>query len=336
MSNQNKAVLLARRPESKLTLDDFEIVERQMPVLENNQFLIKNHYFSLDAGFRQWMNEDSADNYLPAMQLGEPVQSIVFGEVVESNNPDYPAGVMVMGRTGWESYSVADGSDLMSIIQPDPSVPVFEYLSALGPAGMTAYFGVTDIGKVKAGDVFVINAAAGGVGCYAGQIAKMLGCKVIGIAGGDEKCNILKAEYGFDEAINYKSEQGLEAQLECLLPNGADVVFDNVGGEMLSVLLGHLAENARIVMCGAISQYGGEEIGIRNMWQLVTKRARAEGFMFSDYYDRAGEAASFLANALQTGQVKSAINMSEGIESVAQAFIDMIDGRGVGKCLVKL
>lgn len=338
MTQMNTRVLLARRPAVHLVAADFEVDTQPLGSIGDGQFMIKNLYLSLDAGFRQWMNEDSGDNYLASMPLGEPVQSIIMGTVIESRNPDYPEGTIVMGRAAWEQYSIADGSDLMSIIEPDPAVELHEYLCSLGPSGMTAYFGIMDIGQPKAGDVFVINAAAGGIGCIAGQIAKAEGCSTVGIAGGAAKCDWLQDTLGYDQVIDYKSSEPLDQQLQKILPGGMDIVYDNVGGAMLGTMLGHLAENARVVLCGAVSQYereGGHE-GVVNMWELITKRARAEGFMFSDYVDRFPEATHYITDMLKAGSLVSPVNWSDDIASTGQAFIDMLAGHNLGKCLVKL
>lgn len=338
MSQMNTRVLLARRPADQLVAEDFAVDTQPLGSVAEGQFMIKNRFLSLDAGFRQWMNEGSDDNYLASMPLGEPVQSIIMGEIVESKNADYPVGSIVMGRTAWEQYSIVDGSDLMSILEPDPGVELHEYLCSLGPSGMTAYFGIMDIGQPKQGDLFVINAAAGGIGCIAGQIAKAEGCTTVGIAGGTDKCNWLKQTLGYDKTIDYKSAEPLENQLQQVAPEGMDIVYDNVGGVMLSTMLGQLAENARIILCGAVSQYerdGGHE-AVGNMWELITKRARAEGFMFSDYIDRYPEAMDYITGMLKSGSLVSPVNWSDGIESTGQAFIDMLAGNNLGKCLVRL
>ena len=338
MTQMNTRVLLASRPGAHLVAADFEVDSQPIGPINEGQFLIKNTYLSMDAGFRQWMNAGSDDNYLASMPLGEPVQSIIMGEVVESRHSDYPVGSVVVGRTAWEEYSVADGSDLMSIIEPDPELALHEYLCSLGPSGTTAYFGLMDIGQPKAGDVFVINAAAGGIGAIAGQIAKAEGCVTVGIAGGATKCNWLRDTVGYDRVIDYKSTVPLAEQLQAVVPEGADIVYDNVGGAMLGTLLGNLAENARVILCGAVSQYerlDGHE-GVDNMLELITKRARAEGFMFSDYVDRYPEAIDYITAMLKAKSLVSPVNMFHGIETAGQAFIDMLEGKNLGKCLVKL
>ena len=338
MTQMNTRVLLARRPAAQLVVADFEVDTQPLGSVGEGQFMVKNTYLSLDAGFRQWMSEGSGDNYLSSMPIGEPVQSIIMGTVVESRHADFPEGSIVMGRTAWEQYSIADGSDFMSIIDPDPAVELHEYLCSLGPSGMTAYFGIMDIGEPKAGDLFVINAAAGGIGCIAGQIAKAEGCSTVGIAGGAAKCEWLQETLGYDQVIDYKSSETLEQQLQRVAPDGMDIVYDNVGGPMLGTMLGQLAENARVILCGAVSQYereGGHE-PVANMWELITKRAKAEGFMFSDYVDRYPEAINYITDMLKAGSMVSPVNWSEGIETTGQGFIDMLAGNNLGKCLVKL
>lgn len=338
MSQMNTRVLLARRPADQMVAADFAVDTQPLGTVGEGQFMIKNRYLSLDAGFRQWMNEGSGDNYLASMPLGEPVQSIILGDVVESRNADYPVGSIVMGRTAWEQYSIVDGSDLMTILQPDDGIEMHEYLCSLGPSGMTAYFGIMDIGQPKQGEVFVINAAAGGIGCIAGQIAKAEGCTTVGIAGGSEKCHWLKDTLGYDQVIDYKAGHSLGEQLQQVAPNGMDIVFDNVGGSMLSTMLGHLAESSRIILCGAVSQYdkeGGHD-AVGNMWELITKRARAEGFMFSDHIDRYPEGIDYITSMLRAGTLVSPVNWSEGIESTGQAFVDMLAGKNFGKCLIRL
>jgi NADPH-dependent curcumin reductase len=330
-------VVLSSRPDGVLKTDNFQLLEGNCPSIGEGQFLIKNSYLSLDAGFRQWMNEGASDNYLSAMPLGEAVQSIALGEVVESRHPDYPVGVHVVGRTAWETYSIADGSDLMTIVDVGNGVTEEHHLSVLGPSGMTAYFGLRDIGKVKAGDTVLVSAAAGGVGSLVGQMAKILGCRTIGISSSDKKCKWLTTDLQYDDVINYNSEPGLDKSIKALAPDGVDVYFDNVGGEMLDTVLPHLALKARVVLCGAISQYDDDShAGVRNMWELITKRARAEGFMFSDYVDDYEDAATVISQWVAEGKLNAPVSLTHGISTTAAAFCDMLTGKNLGKSLVKL
>lgn len=335
---KNQKVVLSSRPEGELKAGNFQLLDCDMPSLSDGQFLIKNHYLSLDAGFRQWMNEGASDNYLEAMPLNESVQSIVLGEVVESRHADYAVGAFVVGRTAWERYSVADGSDLMTCIELGSGVSAEHHLSVLGPSGMTAYFGLTDIGRAKRGDTVLVSAAAGGVGSLVGQMAKILGCRTIGISSSDEKCQWLKSELRYDDVINYKSEPGLAQSIQELAPDGVDVYFDNVGGEMLDTVLPHLALKARVILCGAISQYdaSGKHAGVHNLWELITKRARAEGFMFSDYVDDYEEASAVIGQWIAEGKLNAPVSITDGIATTAAAFCDMLAGKNLGKSIVRL
>lgn len=332
-----KHVVLKSRPDVRLTPDNFEVTTSTLPELQDGQFLIRNSLLSLDAGFRQWMDEGASDNYLQAMPLGQPVQSIVLGIVEASKNTDYPAGTCVMGRTAWESHSIADGSDLMTIIEPEKGIPLEEYLAALGPSGLTAYFGLFDIGMPKEGDVVLVSAAAGGVGSLVGQMSKIAGCTTIGISSSEEKCQLLRDRLHYDLSINYRAEGGLEAGLNAVAPEGIDIYFDNVGGSMLNTAMAHLRMNARLVLCGAIAQYEADKReGVYNLWELITKRARAEGFMFSDYVNRYGEAITQIAEWIKAGKLSSLLNISDGIESTGKAFCDMLQGKSQGKSLIRL
>ncbi|MCK9564299.1 MAG: NADP-dependent oxidoreductase [Bacteroidales bacterium] len=335
---QNSQIVLSSHPSGSLTVDNFRLVEAPLAALEEGQFLIENRYLALDAGFRQWMNAGSGDNYLPAMPLGKAVQSIVLGQVVDSRHADYPVGTTVMGRTAWEQYSIADGSDLMTIIDAEADIPLHEYLCALGPAGMTAYFGLLDIGNPSAGETVVVSAAAGGVGAIVGQIAAIKGCRVLGITSSEDKAAWLRDELGYHGTLNYRREPGLLTQLEEQVPAGMDILFDNVGGAVLDTCMQHLAEGARLVLCGAISQYDhtGQHEPVHNLWQLITKRARAQGFMFSDYIDRYPDAMAEMASWIRAGKLKSPVTISTGIESTAAAYCDMLTGKSRGKCLVRL
>lgn len=334
----NQQILLSSRPTDSLGPEHFTLAERPLPALENGQFLVENLYLSLDAGFRQWMNEGASDNYLTAMPLDQAVQSIVLGRVVESRNPAFTPGMTVMGRTAWEQYSIADGTDLMTVIETAADIPLHEYLCALGPSGMTAYFGLIDIGQVKAGDNVLVSAAAGGVGSVVGQIARIKGCRTVGITSSDKKCAWLREELRYDAAINHRAAEGLLAQIQREFPTGIDIFFDNVGGEILDTAMQHLALKARIVLCGAISQYDktGQHSGAHHLWELITKRARAEGFMFSDYVERYPAAMEDISGWIRQGKLKSPAVIVDGIENTAQAFCDMLTGHNMGKCLVRL
>lgn len=335
---KNKQVVLAARPQAVMKVTDFALQEVEVPPLEPGQYLIQNQYLSMDAGFRKWMNEGADDNYLKTMEIGSPVQSMILGHVIESRNSEFPEGTVVMGRTLWENFSVAGSEDFVTRLDHDDSLPLSEYVSTMGPTGMTAYFGFFDVGKPQAGEEVLVSAAGGAVGSIVGQLAKLTGCRTVGITSSDEKCAWLINTLGYDAAINYNAQEGLAAQIERELPNGFDIYFDNVGGSMLDVALQHMKEYARIVLCGAISQYDkmDRQTGIFNMWEFITKRATARGYMFTDYIEHYPAALEKIGSWVRTGKLKTVINTYHGIEEVPKAFCDMINGANRGKNIVEL
>jgi NADPH-dependent curcumin reductase CurA len=335
---KNKQIVLAARPEGTVKITDFALHEADLPPLEPGQYLIRNQYLSMDAGFRKWMNEGAGDNYLTAMEVGDPVQSMILGHVVESRNPDFPEGTVVMGRTSWECFSIAGSDDFVTRLDHDGSLPLHEYISTLGPTGMTAYFGLFDVGQPKAGEEVLVSAAGGAVGSIVGQLAKIAGCRTVGMTSSDEKCRWLIDTLGYDAAINYKAPQGLAAQIERELPNGLDIFFDNVGGSVLDAAMQHMKEYARLVLCGAISQYDDmdERAAVYNMWELIPKRAMAKGYLFTDYVEEYPAAIAELSSWVRQGKLKTVINTYDGIEQAPKAFCDMMTGVNRGKNIVEL
>jgi NADPH-dependent curcumin reductase len=331
-----KAVVLHKHPNGTIQESDFAVADVPKPVLKEGFFITRNSVISLDAGFRAWMNAGAGDNYLQGMQIGDPVQSIVLGEVVESANSDYPVGTIVNARTAWEEYSLLDGSDLCAPLEPASDLPLAEYMATLGPTGMTAWVGLFEIGKPQANDVVVVSAAGGAVGTVVGQLAKAAGCRTIGLTSSAEKAQWLVESVGFDAAISRESDPDLLTALLREAPDGINLFFDNVGGAVLNDAMGHLAENARLVLCGAISQYETAPQSVTNCWELITKRARMEGFMFSDYADQFPAILADLEQRMRDGTLKSFDQQYVGIEKTAQAFCDMMQGRSRGKCLVVL
>lgn len=334
----NRRVLLARYPEGLPREDDFALDEAQIPALREGEFLIRNLYLSLDAGFRQWMRAGAGDNYLSAMPLGEPVMSITLGRVEESRNPRFRVGDHVLARHAWEEFSVSDGSDFTEPFTPDPDLPLHYYAGILGPTGLTAYFGLMDIGQPQAGETVVVSAAGGAVGSVAGQIAKALGCRTIGLTSSDEKARWLETEVGYDLGINYNGPTGLPEALRDSAPDGIDIYFDNVGGATLDAVMGNLRVGARIILCGMVANYHDETPppGPRNMWEAITKRATLKGFMFTDHQDRFGEALTRMREWLAAGQLVSFDQIHDGIESTPAAFCGMFRGANLGKALVRL
>lgn len=335
--SENRSIVLKRHPTGEIVPEDFALRSGPVPEPSAGAFVTRNLVLSMDAGFRQWMNEGAGDNYLPGMALETPVQSIVLGRVVASEHPDYPVGTIVNARTAWEDYSLLDGSDLCSPLEVDPGVPLEEYMATLGPTGMTAYFGLLDIGRPVAGEVLLVSAAGGAVGTVVGQLGRLRGCHCIGLTSTEEKARWLVEEVGYHAAISRERYPDLPTALREAAPEGLDIVFDNVGGKVLDAALGHLRERARLVLCGAIAQYERDEPEpVFNTWELITKRATASGFMFSDYVDRFDVAMGELEGYLKAASLKGFLNVYEGLEQTPQAFCDMMRGRSRGKCLVKL
>ena len=329
----NRQFLLAKRPVGAATRDTFTF--QQVPVVQpkDGQILVKNEYLSLDPAMRGWMNEGKS--YIPPVALGDVMRALGVGKVVASAHPGFAVGDYVNGALGVQDYFVGEPRGFYKV---DPKlVPLPVYLSALGMTGMTAYFALLDVGAPKAGDTVVISGAAGAVGSIAGQIAKLKGCRVVGIAGGQEKCARLVDEFGFDGTIDYKSEDVL-AGLKRECPQGVDVFFDNVGGDILDAVLSRLNFKARVIICGAISQYNNKEAvkGPANYLSLLVNRARMEGFVVMDYADRYAAAGQEMAGWLLKGQLKSKEHIVEGLESFPESLAKLFSGENHGKLVLKV
>ncbi len=331
-----RAVVLTSFPDGPVCETDFSLVCQPAADCPKGYFRTKNRFFSLDAGFRQWMSAGAGDNYLQGMQIGDPVQSIVLGEVIESNHQSYPVGTLVSARTAWEEYSILDGNDLCSALTVSKRIPLHQYMSILGPTGMTAWIGLYKVGQPRSGETVVVSAAGGAVGSVVGQLAKIHGCHVIGLTSTRAKADWLESDVGYDQVIDRETNPDLPIALGELAPQGVNVFFDNVGGYVLDAIMGQLSERARLVICGAISQYEGPIEPLRNTWELVTKRARMEGFMFSDYVETFPEIAADLESKLARGEIRSFDELYYGIEQTPKAFCDMMHGKSRGKCIVQL
>ncbi len=337
MTPVNRSVVLQRYPRGAIAPNDFALRESPVPEPSDGQFVLRNLILSMDAGFRQWMNAGAGDNYLPGMQLEAPVQSIVLGQVCASRHPGFPAGAVVSARTAWESYSLLDGSDLGACLDIDPEVPLAEYMATLGPTGMTAFFGLRDIGQPRQGDIVLVSAAGGAVGTVVGQLAKLQGCHCLGTTSSEAKARWLEDEVGYDRVLSRERYPDLASALAEHAPKGLDIVFDNVGGRVLDAALGNLREGARIVLCGAIAQYESETPEpVFNTWELITKRAIAQGFMFSDYAEHFPAATRELEAYMKAGQLRGFMKVYNGLDQAPQAFCDMMQGLTRGKCLVQL
>ncbi|HUV13501.1 MAG TPA: NADP-dependent oxidoreductase [Acidobacteriota bacterium] len=331
---KNRMWCLASRPVGLAKTSDFTWSEVAVPEVMPGQLRVRNVYLSLDPTNRGWINPNPT--YMPPVQIGEVVRGLGLGVVEESRNPSFNEGDLVQGLLGWQVYQVSDGEGLSSVPR-SPSLPLTAYLGALGHIGLTAYFGLLDIGKPKAGETLVVTAAAGAVGSLVGQIGKMKGCRVVGIAGSDEKCNWLKEDLGFDSTINYKSAN-IEEALREACPDGIDVDFENVGGRILDTILGQINLRARIVVCGLISQYNATRpvAGPYNFPNVLIRRARVEGFIVLDYLDRSSEALSEMAEWLVSGKLKYRVEVVQGVESAPTALNKLFDGSHTGKLIVQV
>ncbi|MFZ6712218.1 NADP-dependent oxidoreductase [Undibacterium sp. TC9W] len=334
MNAINSQFKLAARPQGNVKASDFNHVKEQLRDLQAGEVLIKNLYISLDPAMRGWMNE-SKNSYMPPVAIGEVMRALAVGQVVESNNPKFAVGEHVSGILGMQEYAYSDGNGISKV---DPKLaPLPLYLSTLGMPGMTAYFGLLEVGQPKEGDTVVISGAAGAVGTIVGQIAKIKGARVVGIAGGADKVRYLTEELGFDAAIDYKSED-VSAALKQHCPKGIDVYFDNVGGDILDAALAQLAFGARVVICGAISQYNNTTPikGPSNYLNLMVKRATMKGVMVSDFYPRAMEAAMVMGGWIMSGKLKSREDIVEGLENFPETFQKLFTGENNGKLILKV
>jgi len=329
----NKKITLASRPVGMPKESDFKLVEA--PVLQPNagEMVVKSLYISVDPYMRGRMND--AKSYAAPVEIGAVMVGGVVGEVIESNNPKFGVGDIVQGEFGWQAYTITNGKGVRKI---DPSIaPISTSLGILGMPGLTAYFGLLDIGQPKAGETVVVSGAAGAVGSIVGQIAKIKGCRVVGIAGDDAKVKYVVDELGFDAAFNYKTTKNYVEKLKELCPKGIDVYFDNVGGPITDAVIPLLNTHARISVCGQISQYNVEkpETGPRWLWALIVKQARVEGFLVFQFADRFLQASAEMAQWIKDGKLKYKEDIVEGIENLPKAFIGMLQGDNTGKRLVK-
>ncbi len=334
--NTNRQWLLAKRPHGIVTKENFQYTESPIPEPSDGQVLVRNLLLSFDPTQRGWMED--RESYLPPVQIGEPMRAGSIGQVIESNNPDFAKGDLVQTTGGWQDFLVvAPGEGVMGLTKVPEGIEPELMLSALGVTGLTAYFGLLDLGEPKAGETVLVSGAAGATGSVAGQIAKIKGCRVIGIAGGPEKCKWLIDEAGFDEVIDYKNED-VETRITETCPNKVDIFFDNVGGDILEAALNHINMKARVILCGGISNYNATEPvpGPANLMNLVIMRARMEGFIVIDYMHRAGEAIAELMGWIQADQLKYQVDLQEGFENIPDTLNRLFTGKNLGKQLLKI
>jgi len=330
----NKQITLAARPSGMPKPADFKLIESPVPEPRPGEFVVRILYVSVDPYMRGRMND--VKSYAPPVQIGDVMGAGAVGKLIASQNPQFQAGDFVEGFFGWQQYAVSNGTGVRKI---DPSLaPVSTALGVLGMPGLTAYFGLLDIGKPRAGETVVVSGAAGAVGSLAGQIAKIQGCRAVGIAGSDQKVAWLRDELGFDAAFNYKTTTNWTAKLAELCPKGIDVYFDNVGGAITDAVFPLINVGARIVVCGQIAMYNADkpETGPRLLWNLIVKQARAEGFLVFQFASRYAEGLKQMAEWLKTGKLKYREQFVDGIENTPRAFIGMLQGENTGKQLVRV
>ena len=329
---KNRQWLLAQRPDGAIKDSDFKLIETDVPTPGEGEVLVRTLMLSCDPTQRGWI---ARDTYLPAVKIGEVVRSLGAGRVVASNHPDFAVGDVVSGLVGWQDHVVMNPRGQLNKLPP--GAPLELAMGALGLTGLTAYFGLLDVGRPVAGETVVVSGAAGATGSVVGQIAKIKGCRAIGIAGGAEKCRWLTEEAGFDATIDYKSEN-VAARLKELCPKGIDIFFDNVGGDILDAALARLAMRGRVVLCGGIAHYNATEPppGPKNYLNLVVQRGRMEGFLVLDYMSRAGEAIAALAGWVQAGKIKHKVDVQHGLENAPATLRRLFEGRNDGKQLLRV
>ena len=331
----NRQIVLKRRPVGVPEPEDFEGRQSAIPSPQAGEVLLKNLYLSIDPAIRGWMSD--ARSYLPPIAIGDPVRSGTLSQIVESKVEGWPVGQIVQALGTWESYSVVPEGQLHGRVETIEGIALPSMLSVLGGNGLTAYFGLLEVGRPNEGETVLVSAAAGGVGSIAGQIARIKGCRAVGLTGSDEKCAWLTDELGYHAAVNYKTAD-LKVALKEACPRGVDVFFDSVGGEILDTVLTRLNRRGRVALCGAISQINATELppGPRNYLQLLAKSARMEGFTTLDFSRRYDEARADLARWSREGKLHYRDEIVEGIEQAPSHLLRLFSGEHRGKLMVKL
>lgn len=329
----SKTILLDQRPVGMPKLSDFKFVTETVPEISDGEILLETLYVSVDPYLRGRMND--VKSYIPAFELNQPISSGIVAKVLSSKSENFSAGDYVTGMLPWKERQVSDGQGLMKV---DPEgAPLSAFLGVLGLTGLTAYLGLMEIGKPKAGETLVVSGAAGAVGSIVGQIGKILGMRVIGIAGSDEKINMIKSDFGYDEGINYNTTENMVEALGQYCPEGIDVYWDNVGGRISEAVLFHINKFARLIQCGAISMYNDTQfpksISVHSF--LVRNSALMQGFIVFDYQAKYPEAILKLSQWLQEGKLKNVETIREGFDTIPQAFLDLFQGKNKGKMIIK-
>ncbi|QFZ85727.1 zinc-binding dehydrogenase [Variovorax paradoxus] len=334
----NKQIHLDNRPEGEAVASNFKLVTSETPALQDNQVLVRHHFMSLDPYMRGRMND--AKSYAQPQPLGQVMQGGTVGEVVESKHPKYAVGDKVVGFGGWQEYSVVDGSQPGALKKVDTThVPLSHYLGAVGMPGVTAWYGLVKIIAPKAGETVVITAASGAVGSAFGALAKARGCRVVGIAGGPDKCKYVTDELGFDACIDYRQHpdvKTMSAALKEACPHGIDGYFENVGGYIFDAVLLRTNAFARVALCGMIAGYDGAPLPLANPALILINRLKIEGFIVSEHMEVWPEALTELGTLVGTGKLKPRESVAQGIEAAPEAFLGLLKGKNFGKQLVKL
>jgi len=332
MSSTYQRIVLASRPQGNVRADNFRLETLPLPEIKDGEVLVRNHFLSLDPYMRGRMEETKS--YAAPQPLNETMIGGTVGEIIASKNPRFAVGDKVLGMLGWTEVAVSDGALLRRLDAASP-IPLSAYLGAVGMPGLTAWYGLTQIMQPKAGETVVVSAASGAVGSVVGQLAKQMGCRVVGIAGGAEKCAYVVNELGFDACVDYKAGK-LDADLAAATPDGIDAVFENVGGDVFDASLARMNPFGRIAMCGMISGYNGEPIAIKNARAFLTMRLTMRGFIVSEHMDLWPQGLKELGTLVATGKLKFRESIAEGIAQAPDAFIGLLKGQNFGKQLVKL
>jgi NADPH-dependent curcumin reductase CurA len=330
----NKQIRLASRPKGWVSERNFRVTEESVAEPGDNQVLVRNIFMSVDPYMRGRMNDTKS--YVPPFQTGEVMQAGVVGQIVSSNNQNFAEGDFVTGMLGWENYSISDGTQLRKV--PSGPAPLSYYLGILGMPGMTAYIGLFKVADAQPGETVFVSAASGAVGSVVGQLAKIHGCRVTGCAGSDEKVALLQEEFGYDAAFNYRNSKSLPASVQGLCPDGIDVDFENVGGDLFEAVLWNMRDYGRIALCGMIANYNDEQLqpGPRGMMLMIARRLKIQGFIVTDHPDAHEEYLAKASAWLAEGKLKYSETIADGIESAPSAFISMLKGGNTGKQIVQL
>lgn len=344
MSENQKSWIINHYASGELKGSELELVERPVPTLGEDQVLVKTLMLSLDPSNRIWLSEE--EDYLPQLQIGDVMRGLVIGRVEQSRHPQFKEGDHLHALLGWQEYAVVDGDNLTPEngtirFTPHPDIPLDAYVSALGLTGWTAYVGLKQIGQIKAGDNILVSGAAGATGLLACQLGKAMDAKVVGIAGGEEKCRLLKSMFGLDGSIDYKATDNLSQAIASEFPQGIDIFFDNVGGPMLDAALENMAIGGTIVVSGSISQYQqlGDKTqlyGVQNTHTLVTKRLKMQGYLILDYLNQVEQILPEMEQLLLDGKIQYHNTEVTGLENAQQALPRLFSGRNTGKLIIRV